>query len=461
MSDEVKLVEHVGQSIATRRLFRRGQAILIAVSGGLDSMVLLHLLARLAGAHQWRLTVAHFNHQLRGRSSDADERLVQCTAEKLGLPFIADRGDVRQYGRDAKLSLEMAARKLRHEFLARVATKRRIRTIALAHHADDQVELFFVRLLRGAGGEGLAGMKWQSRSPENSRILLARPLLDQPKSALAAYARQECVPFREDASNTQLDIQRNRIRHELLPLLTSNYQPALTRVILRQMEIVGAEADFVNQAALDWLKQKKPVTFELLPLALQRRCLQLQLTQHGLVPNFDLIEQLRIFANRPVTVNERGAIQRDKAGRVSVSEPGKSGFDDQAVTARLVGRAGEIVFENVLLAWQRESAPAGTFRAPKRHVHCEHFDADKLGADIILRHWQPGDRFQPIGMENSVKLQNLFMNQKVPRGQRHGRMVGATAAGELFWVEGLRLGEGFKLDKNTRFYLKWSWKRLL
>ncbi|MDB6023305.1 MAG: tRNA(Ile)-lysidine synthetase, partial [Pedosphaera sp.] len=144
------LARQVGLSIAERRPFRRGEAILVAVSGGLDSMVLLHLLSHLAKVKEWRLTVAHFNHQLRGRSSDADERLVERTAKKLGLPFVVDRANVRQYAREHKLSLEMAARKLRHGFLARAAAERNIRTIALAHHANDQVELFFVRLLRGA-----------------------------------------------------------------------------------------------------------------------------------------------------------------------------------------------------------------------------------------------------------------------------------------------------------------------
>jgi len=454
------LLERTGKSILSRRLFRRGGSILVATSGGLDSMVLLHLLARLAHANRWRLTVAHFNHQLRGRSSDADERLVRRTAEKLGLPFISGCANVREHAARRGISLEMAARKLRHGFLARAAQKRNIRTIALAHHADDQVELFFLRLLRGAGGEGLAGMKWQSQSPANPKIILARPLLDQSRAALQFYAKSENVPFREDATNAQLDIQRNRIRHELLPLFVKKYQPALAHVILRQMNILGAEADFVTGAARAWLGQKRPPAFETLPLALQRRCLQLQLVQRGIQPSFELIEHIRATANRAVTISEALSVSRDPAGRVQLRQIGEAGFSNSQIMMHLRARAGEGVFANTRFTWEVKNAPSGTFRAPKKRVNCEFFDADKIGKDLILRHWLPGDRFQPIGMDSPVKLQNLFTNQKILRSRRYRLIVGATPSGEVFWVEGLRLAERFKLDKYTTRRLKWCWKRL-
>jgi tRNA(Ile)-lysidine synthase len=454
----IGLREHVEQTILARRLFGRGAAVLVAVSGGMDSVVLLHLLHSLADTHHWRLVVAHFNHQLRGRSSDADARLAQRTAEKLGLDFVLGRGDVRDHAGKNKLSLEMAARQLRHDFLAQTARAHRITHIALAHHADDQVELFFLRLLRGAGGEALAGMKWQSASPADARIRLARPLLDQPKSALAEYAKAGRVPFREDASNASLDIQRNRIRHELLPLLTANYQPALARVVLRQMEIVGAEAELVTETARKCLKQRRE--FAALPAALQRRCLQLQLAEAGVAPNFDLVEQLRIFADRAVNVGGNTSVSRDSDGCLSVQETGKSGFRSEAMAVRLKGRAGEIAFEEARISWKIELRQSGTLHAPLRRVNCECFDAGKVGRDIVLRHWLPGDRFQPIGMASPVKLQDLFTNQKIARAKRLGLMVGAVAAGDVFWVEGLRMGERFKLDKNTRYELIWRWKRL-
>jgi tRNA(Ile)-lysidine synthase len=233
------LLQCVEQDIQTRRLLQRNQTVLVAVSGGLDSMTLLQILHALSSQHGWKLTVAHFNHQLRARSSDADEKLVRQTAAALKLPFIAARADVRTFVKKSGLSIEMAARKLRHEFFVRAARERHISVVALAHHADDQVELFFLRALRGAGGEGLAGMKWRSPSPVNGKIALIRPLLGATKAELCEFARENRIHFHEDATNTRLDAARNRVRNELLPLLRRRYQPALNRTILRLMEIVG------------------------------------------------------------------------------------------------------------------------------------------------------------------------------------------------------------------------------
>ena len=198
-------------------------------------MVLLHLLASFASRHGWRLTVGHFNHQLRGRSSDADERLVRRTARRLGLKCAVGSSDVRDFAKEHGISIEMAARKCRHEFLARVAVEHQARVISLAHHADDQVELFFLRLLRGAGSQGLGGMKWVGPSPANARLKLVRPLLDCSKVELTDFGQQHRIEFREDATNISQDVLRNRVRHELLPLLTRRYQPALQRTVLREM----------------------------------------------------------------------------------------------------------------------------------------------------------------------------------------------------------------------------------
>ena len=154
-----EFLQRAESEIQNRHLLLRGQKILVAVSGGADSLALLYVLNSLAQKNRWQISVAHFNHQLRGRASDADEKLVRQTAKKMSLSFYAGRADVKKFATQSKISVEMAARKLRHNFLARVAREQKISTIAFAHHADDQVELFFLRLLRGAGGEGLAGMK--------------------------------------------------------------------------------------------------------------------------------------------------------------------------------------------------------------------------------------------------------------------------------------------------------------
>ncbi|HEX4120851.1 MAG TPA: tRNA lysidine(34) synthetase TilS, partial [Verrucomicrobiae bacterium] len=238
---QVSWLQDVEHNIVGRKLLRDGQKILAAVSGGMDSMALLHALHALAEDHQWELTIAHFNHQLRGRAATRDERLVRETARTLNLRFVAGRANVRSEAARAKVSLEMAGRALRHAFLAKAARARGIPVVALAHHADDQVELFFLRLLRGAGGQGLGGMKWINRSPADASILLVRPLLDQTKSALREVVRAFGIQFSEDTTNAQTEMERNRIRHVLIPML-QKYCPALTETVPRLMDLAGADA---------------------------------------------------------------------------------------------------------------------------------------------------------------------------------------------------------------------------
>jgi tRNA(Ile)-lysidine synthase len=418
-------------------------------------MVLLALLARFQRQHGWRLAVAHFNHQLRGRSSDADERLVVTTATALGLPCHVGRGDVRACAREKKLSLEHAARLLRHRFLAQTAWRAKIATVALAHHADDQVELFFVRLLRGAGGAGLAGMKWRGPSPAKAQVALVRPLLDVPRAQLAAFARQSGIAFREDASNRSRDMLRNRIRHQLLPRLRAEFQPAIAAVVTRAMAICGAEAQLAADAAARWRAHRRRPAFDRLPEAVQRVCLKAELLRRDLPARFEFVEALRLRPGVVIQVAPKLAVRRDRAGRVVLVRARRLAPAGQhELTVALAGRAGQGTFAGLHFEWR---ILAGG-RLPVQGVGVEYFDAEKVGSRLVLRHWRAGDRFQPIGMSASVKLQDLFVNAKVPRARRGELGVATTAAGEIFWVEGLRLGEGCKITGTTRRRLRWQWR---
>lgn len=447
-----------------------GARVVVAVSGGLDSMVLLTVLARLAAAHDWSLQVAHFDHRLRGRASAADARFVAAMARKLGLRCHRGAGDVRGEARRRGVSVEMAARELRHRFLAGVARQCRARFIALAHQADDQVESFFLRLLRGAGSDGLAGMDWTSPSPADHRLTLVRPLLDVAKADLAAFARGEGLRHREDTSNRSTDFLRNRVRHELLPLLRRRFQPALETVVLRLMEILRDESDCVGKLAADWEATPArpsrgrgsravaaPAGFVALPRAVQRRILQRELLRVGLPPDFERIEWLRTHPGQALSVAPTLAIRLAAQGRLERLAPASAGFSAEAVSVPLRGAKGGGTFAGLAFQWRlrRGGAAAPSAPQPGREV----FDADRIGPAITLRHWRPGDRFQPIGLARAAKLQDLFTNAKVPRAERHARVVAATAAGGIFWVEGLRLGERGKLTPATRRVLEWRWRR--
>ncbi|HEX5219381.1 MAG TPA: tRNA lysidine(34) synthetase TilS [Verrucomicrobiae bacterium] len=451
------LLEHVEQSIRGRKLLRSGDRILVAVSGGLDSMVLLHLLHDLAPRFDWKLCVAHFNHQLRGRASDADERLVKNTAAKLSLLIRVGRGDVTGHAKQKGVSLEMAARELRHRFLAKTAQRLKCAAVAFAHHADDQVELFILRLLRGAGGEGLAGMRWQFVSPADKQLRTVRPLLDVTKETLRQFAAARNIQYREDASNASVDILRNRVRNELLPLLRQRFQPGIDRAIRRAAETLRADSEIADEAARVWLKLKPAKRrFAEQPVGLQRRALQLQLRDLGIRPDFDLIELIRRSVGQPVTVSPGLHVQRDDSGRVFRMSVPPNVFRRGRATVSLKGQSGVLQFNGAEISWHKTQVRGAVLgrAAPNREI----FDADKAGEHIVLRHWQAGDRFRPIGMRTAVKLQDWFTNRKIPPEQRR-KLIVASARGEIFWVEGERIGEKFKLTEETRRRLIWSWKR--
>ncbi len=450
------LAGHVDNSIRQRGLLKPGAGVLVAVSGGVDSMVLLRVLHALAPAHGWRLVVAHFNHRLRGVASEGDARFVARAARRLGLECAVESGDVRGLARERGWSVEMAARELRHAFLARTAQRLGLGTVALAHQADDQVELFFLRLLRGAG-PGLAGMSWRGASPAARSVAIVRPLLDQPKAALLAFARAERVRFREDASNRSVDILRNRVRRELLPLLRRRFQPGIERTVLRTMEIVGEETEFAQGAARDWRRRKSRVAFARLPVAVQRQCVLLELARLKLTADFELVERLRLQPGVKHSWQDGWLVRDAVSGKVSRQRAVAGGHSSDTKRLELRPARGAVSFGGVEVKWQVKS---GAVRAAVRHANGrERFDADKVGPGVRLRHWRPGDRFQPSGMARPVKLQDLFTNAKIPAPLRRRLLVAEAADGRLFWVEGLRISEPFKLSAATRSELVWSWCR--
>lgn len=451
------LVQQVREAIRAQALLGPGEAVVVAVSGGRDSMVLLDLLSRLAPTEGWRLTVAHFNHHLRGRASDADARMVQDEATQLGWPCRVEGAEVRRAARDQGVSVEMAARRLRHAFLARTAQAVGAAKVVLGHHADDQVETFFLRVLRGTGVEGLAGMKFASPSPAGADVRLVRPCLGIRRAELAAYARRHRIAFREDASNRDLDTPRNRVRHQLLPGLRRTLQPALTTTVTRLMAVLGDESAFVEAAARGWLTGARRRPFERLAVAVQRRVIHRQLRSLGIEPTFEWVERLRQEAGERVMVQPGRQVWRSARGDLTTGATVRAGFVTDQVTVRIEGRKGQVAFGGLVVAWSRRRWTAEAGEVRKGVPGQEWLDAERVGKTLVLRHWQPGDRLQPSGFERPAKLQDLFTNARVPRSERHRRVVAVAADGRVCWVEGLRLGEGFKVRGDTRRILEWRW----
>jgi tRNA(Ile)-lysidine synthase len=438
-------------------------ACLVAVSGGLDSRVLLGALASVAPRHGWRLVVAHFNHRLRGADADADERFVADLAARHGLPFALGSADVAA-GREPGESPESAARRFRHAFLARAAREHGCDRIALGHHEDDQVELFLLRLLRGAGGEGLSGMAEREVSPADSGVSLVRPLLGFSRARLEEVAVACGWEWRVDASNRDPAVPRNRIRHELVPLLRARYQPALERVLLREQTLLRDQALVIGELADTWLRGEAERGFGELSTAIQREVIRQQLIAQRLEPGFELIETLRTRPLHPIQVDPARRVICDASGRVAITGNGAVDQEFSPAEAALVfeGTSGSLVFAGVRFDWElreNDSALGAGLEEQGTGMGREIMDAASVGTAVRLRHWRAGDRFRPIGLKGSAKLQDLFTNQRVPAWERRRRVVMESAEGEILWVEGLRLGERVRVTPATCRRLVWRWCR--
>lgn len=268
---------------------------LVGVSGGRDSVALLHSL--LASGYR-RLVVCHLNHQLRGRAANADAAFVARLAAKHRLPFETETADVRKLAKQRKESIEVAARELRYSFFARVARRRRCATIFLGHHADDLVETFLINLFRGAGLTGLTSIRHVSHRESNGATLtLVRPLLSVWRNEIDAYIKQHALKFREDASNKQLGPLRNRVRHRVIPYLEKTFGRNVRQNIWRAAAI-AAEEDLTLEALLPQQlgKMRELAIKQLreLSTALQRRALRDWLRASGVAEiGFELIERTR------------------------------------------------------------------------------------------------------------------------------------------------------------------------
>jgi tRNA(Ile)-lysidine synthase len=277
------------------RDFTTTRRYLIGVSGGRDSVALLHALVDLGYKN---LIVCHLNHQLRGRSSDADAKFVEKLAAKYDVDLALGSTNVRALAARKKMSIETAAREARYKFFAQVAKRRRCRTIFLAHHADDLVETFLINLFRGSGNAGLAGMRVvATRRVDDVDLTVVRPLLDVWRTDIEKYVKRHRLKFREDASNKSLAPLRNRIRHRVIPQIEKQFGRKVRESVRRVATISAAEEDFFElllPAKLMKVPELAVNQMRALPLAIQRRTLHEWLRARK-IPNlsFDLIERVR------------------------------------------------------------------------------------------------------------------------------------------------------------------------
>ncbi len=421
------LPETIREIIECHGLIPAGAKVVAGVSGGADSVALLRALHQLGIP----VTIAHLNHQLRGADSDADERFVRGLADKLSLPIVVKSVNVRHLAESSKLSLEMAARQARHDFFAEFGDT----VVALAHHADDQVETFFLKLARGAGSEGLEGM---SLFQQIGQVRLIRPMLDIPRAEILQWLKANKLEWREDASNSDETVLRNRVRHTILPLLEQELNPNLRETILRTMNILRAENEWMNSTLEDLTLDVR------LPLAARRRVLRKWLFENSADGvDFDAVDKILSLMDKgtgttvfELNNRQRVIVEYGKPRFEHVEHPAGAG---QPAQGRLESLPHKLSIEHGT-GWLKDHGKGAGILPAEASV-----DAGKVGdSPVTVRGYEPGDRMQPLGMEGSRKLQDILTDQKIPRAQRPSIPV-VVCRGEIIWLPGYRTARGWEV----------------
>jgi tRNA(Ile)-lysidine synthase len=437
------MIERLREFIARQNLWKADERILLAVSGGLDSMVMLHLVY----AAQQPCEVAHVNFQLRGQASDEDEAFVQQTCQQLNVPFHATRFDTNKYAAANKLSIQMAARALRYQWFQEIAAQRGCQKIATAHHLTDAVETNLLNWVRGYSYALTGGLRAQS-----GRIV--RPLLFATHAELVQYAQQNGIAWREDQSNLGDNYHRNFIRHRVLPLLRE-VNPSLEHTWYRGMNLREADEAALQNYFTQW--RQRFVTAAQVGWRLDKT---------GLAPENGSVSMLYRWL-APHGFNEQ---QCEDLLR-SLPHTGRrfrSGDVEVFVEAgQVVLQPAQVTLPPVVIA-----VPASAARGSERltftelgptvfsampHVAC--LDADTVGFPLTWRNWHEGDYFYPLGMEHRKKVSDFLIDAKVGASAKEHVTV-LESGGEIIWLVGHRIDHRYRVTETTRRMLQIQWEKL-
>ncbi len=436
-----------------RRLLQERDKVIAAVSGGADSIVLLDLLAKEQEAMGLTIIVAHFNFQLRGTESDDDEAFVARRARHYGLEFYIERTKTEEYARHNKMGIQEAARILRYEFFDKLLLSSGFDKIATGHNADDNAETILLNLFRGAGVQGLSGIPVYR---EDKKII--RPLLFASRSEIEQYATHEQLPFRTDSSNAKDLYTRNFIRHQIIPLVKDKVNPSIVQTLHRSSELFRELEAFLTYTARQ--------SFEL--TVAKRSDEELQLLIPRLRSNPTLLQQYIVmlaaetFARKQLDYEQVNAILELTEGLTGSWVPMSREYIVFRDRDNLVMRRSEPVpeFRITIQPNQRYEFDMFHFSSqlvePRtesivRNGQSEYVDADRLGdGELVLRTWDEGDAFIPLGMKAKKKISDFFVDAKIPIYEKRRIPILETKDGEVIWVCGQRLDDRFKITSDTR-----------
>ena len=427
-------------------LIAEGDRLVLALSGGIDSMVLADLLLKM----NVDFVVVHCNFHLRGEESDGDERFVREYAEKNGIQYFVKHFDTEKYAAEQGISIEMAARDLRYAWFEELRQQLNYDKIAVAHHADDQAETFFINLLRGAGLRGLKGMQ-----PQNGAII--RPLLWVSREQIHQYALENEIIWREDHTNAESVYLRNKIRNQLLPVF-DELHPDARQGLYKSLEHLASENELYRELLSEKFSQIVEEQDDVFVVARRNdEAIQPQLLFEWLRQFGFNTDQCRFIfdsmqtgiGNKYYSPTHQLVICRNE---LQLSEI-KSVKDEEI---RIEAGQEELTSPIHLCFSQFEKT--GDFVIDKS-PNVALLDANKIQFPLTLRHWRHGDRFHPLGMKGSKLLSDFFVDQKFTEAQKANVFLLVSDDDEVLWVVGHRIDDRYKVTSETKSILRCDTKR--
>ena len=434
------LKEKFEKYISDHQLVGRQNKILLTVSGGVDSMVMMHLFVS-AG---YRVGVAHCNFQLRGVEAEEDEVLVEHQATRLGVPCYNRRFNTREEMAATGESVQMAARRLRYAWFSELCTDEGYDTIAVAHHADDSIETFFINLLRGTGLKGLTGI-----SVINGRII--RPLLFATRHEIYDYAKANHIPFREDSSNKSTKYLRNKIRLGIVPRLRE-FVPQFTPTMCSNIDRLTDAQKFINHAiekiatdAVQHIGNEDIIVPEKIDKGFPLEFVIYELMSQNYGFKGDVVDSL-CNALRAGSTGKR-FYSRDwvayiDRGRIAIS---RIASDDICEVAVNLAKSKVYCGNSVLYIERTDIDNIDSLFQPDNIAL---LDADTLTEPLTLRRWREGDRFTPLGMTGEKKVSDFLIDAKMSMAEK-GRQFVLCSGDKIVWLVGQRIDEKHKITSST------------
>jgi tRNA(Ile)-lysidine synthase len=457
--DAVKdTVKKIKDTILLYRMVDPGDKVIVAVSGGPDSICLLDAMDGLSRELEISLVVAHYNHGLREEEDEAETRLVQDIAESMKLPFEKGKAD---HLRRQDSSVEERARDARYAFLEAVREKQMARKIALGHNRNDQAETVLIRLLRGSGPPGLAGIP-----PVRDKKII-RPLIEVKREEIMDYLKARRLPYAFDSSNMDIRYLRNRIRLELLPMM-QDYQPQVIDRLCRLSNIIREEDLFMESTASDWIDREAErdaegsisvllSSFIDLPGPLRNRVTRHILKKIGRGPReigYDHIESVLDLADgrNPQSMIDlpNGLRVKKVYGRLEFILGPEKTFQEYSYAIEGPGTFYLGAIDRTITLEKMEGGINDINEASETKVY---LDADKIRYPLIVRNFRPGDRFIPLGMKGHKKVKDLFIDLKIPSEIRALTPI-VTTQNDPVWICGYRIDDRFKVTPVTERILK-------